>query len=419
MRPEPDTSATTATVICCMLATLCEGIDIQSAGVAAAGIVAEFRLIPGQLGSFFSASTLGLFFGAMIGGRFSDAVGRKSVLVTSIAIFGIFSLLTPLAGDFDALYWVRLATGLGLGGALPNLIALVAESSPPTRRNANVAVVYACTPFGGAIASLISMLNASAHWRWIFIVGGVAPLIVSTTMLYAMPESEAFKRARTITNSGTLDTLETAMPRVGSFWATLSDGRGFRTVLLWISFFLGLLTLFLLLNWLPTLLVGIGLSKVEAAGVQIGFNIGGSSAALLIGILLEGRLRNVSIVVTFLALPLLLLFLSKLPPAFYTTFIVVFFLGGAVLAAQTFLYAVAPALYPTAIRGVGVGLAVAAGRIGSIAGPKLGGVLKSMGHSSSQLMIDILPIAILGSLTALLLAWIIARRRGAITQRDN
>jgi MFS transporter, AAHS family, 3-hydroxyphenylpropionic acid transporter len=177
--------------------------------------------------------------------------------------------------------------------------------------------------------------------------------------------------------------------------------------------------LFLLLNWLPTLLVGIGLSKVEAAGVQIGFNIGGSSAALLIGILLEGRLRNVSIVVTFLALPLLLLFLSKLPPAFYTTFIVVFFLGGAVLAAQTFLYAVAPALYPTAIRGVGVGLAVAAGRIGSIAGPKLGGVLKSMGHSSSQLMIDILPIAILGSLTALLLAWIIARRRGAITQRDN
>jgi MFS transporter, AAHS family, 3-hydroxyphenylpropionic acid transporter len=382
---------------------MCEGIDIQAAGVAAAGIVAEFRPAPSQLGNFFSASTLGLFFGALLGGRLSDAVGRKAVLVSSIALFGLCSLLTCAAWDFQSLYWARLLTGLGLGGALPNLIALVNESSPARRRLANVGLVYAGTPLGGAIASGISLLSASAHWRWIFITGGVAPLLLAAAMSVLLPESPAFARERQSVASAAPGTAADA----AGFLAILSQGRATRTVLLWVSFFLGLLTLFLLLNWLPTLLVASGLSKAQAASAQIGFNVGGSLAALVMGHLLEGRLRSPSIIAIFVALPLLLLWLGIMPPAVGMSLLLVFLLGCAILAAQTFLYAVAPACYPASIRGVGVGVAVAAGRIGSIAGPALGGILKGMGHSSSQLMLDLLPIAIAGSLSALLLAWII------------
>jgi AAHS family 3-hydroxyphenylpropionic acid transporter len=395
-----------ATIICCLLAVFCEGIDLQAAGVAAGGIIPEFKPSPGQLGNFFSASTLGLFLGALIGGRLSDSIGRKRVVVTSIAVFGLFSLLTPLAWDMQSLFWARLLTGLGLGGALPNLIALVNESSAPRRRSANVALAYSGAPFGGAVASLISMSIEPTHWRWIFIAGGVAPLIIAPIMLAKLRESPAFERMHdALALAGSPDGRTAENPRPGSFFAIFSAGRAIPTLLLWVSFFLGLLMLYLLLSWLPTLLVGNGMTKPQAAAAQIAFNVGGGLAALLMGRVLEGRLRRAGVVATFLALPALILLLSRAPPQVGLTVLIVFALGCAVLAAQAFLYAVAPACYPTSIRGVGVGAAVAFGRIGSIAGPKLAGLLKAAGHSYSQLLTDLLPVAVIGSVTAIALAW--------------
>lgn len=387
----------TTTIVCCLLAVFCEGIDLQAAGVAAGGIIPEFKPSPEQIGTFFSASTFGLFLGALIGGRLSDSIGRKRVVVTSIALFGLFSLLTPLAWDMQTLSWARFFTGLGLGGALPNLIALVNESSAPNRRNANVTLAYSGAPFGGALASLISMSLQSSHWRWIFVAGGVAPLLLAPVMLAMLRESPAF--------AGMHDDRAHGGSGRGSVFSIFASGRATATLLLWVSFFLGLLMLYLLLSWLPTLLVGNGMTKPQAAAAQIAFNVGGGLAALLMGKLLEGRLRRAAVLTTFVALPLLIVLLSRAPPMFELTVLIVFALGCAVLAAQAFLYAVAPACYPTAIRGLGVGAAVAVGRIGSVVGPKLAGLLKAAGHSYSQLLTDLLPIVVLGSMTAIALAW--------------
>lgn len=387
------------TVIFCVLAAFCEGIDLQGAGVAAPGIAAEFGVSPPQLGNFLSASTVGLFFGALIGGRRGDRIGRKRVLVASLAMFGLFSLLTPFATGIGSLSAARLLTGLGLGGALPNLIALTSESSPDHRRSANVALMYSGMPFGGAIASGVSLIMGASHWRWIFIVGGVVPLLIAPIMVWALPESPAFQHAQGAPSG--------ERGRIGDI---MGQGRAPRTLLLWLSFFLGLLMLYLMLGWLPTLLADNGLTHAQAAAAQIGFNVGGGIAALWIGSLLEGRWRTLSILVTFLALPIFLLALGQSPPQLMLVLPLVLALGCAVLAAQAFLYATAPSLYPTAIRGIGVGAAVAVGRIGSIVGPLLVGALKGMGHSSSRLLIDLMPIAIAGSLTALWLAWM-ARKR--------
>jgi len=395
-------AAARTTILLCVLAALCEGFDLQAAGVAAAGITPEFTPGPEALGTFFSASTLGLFIGALVGGRLADSVGRKSVLVGSIALFGVFTLLTALAGSMTQLDWARLLTGLGLGGALPNLVTLVSESARPNRHSASVALVYSANPFGGTFASIVSLMIAPVHWRWIFIVGGVAPLLLVPVMARVLRESPAFEEVQTAPAS--TDVAAAPMPRRGSFIAILSAGRAPRTLLLWSGFFLGLLSLYLMINWLPTLLMSDGLSRAQATSAQIGFNIGGGSAALLIGHLLEGRLRRPSVVLTFIALPILMLALAKCPPQPALMISVVFLLGCAIVGAQAFFYAMAPASYPTSIRGVGVGAAVAAGRIGSIAGPKLGGALRAAGHGGSQLFLDILPLVVLGSICGLLLA---------------
>jgi AAHS family 3-hydroxyphenylpropionic acid transporter len=403
-----DSVALRATIVFCVLTAFCEGIDLQAAGVAAAGIAAEFKPTSDQFGTFFSASTFGLFFGALIGGRLADSIGRKKVLVASVALFGVFSLLTSFTWSVSSLVITRALTGLGLGGALPMILALIAEISNNKQQAGRVAMVYAAMPIGGAVISLLSLLIAATQWRMIFMVGGIVPLILAPLMAFGLPESSAFQRIHSAPESGSLPDAA-GMPKSGSFTAIFSAGRALRTIFLWTSFFLGLLLLYLLLNWLPTLLTSDGLTRTQAAGAQIGFNIGGALAAILIGFLLNGRLKYWAVVITFLALPILLVALAKSPAQLAIICATVFLLGCAVLAAQAFLYEMAPAAYPTSIRGVGVGAAVAMGRIGSIAGPKLGGMLKAAGHSPSQLLMDLLPIVVAGSICALLLAWEVRR----------
>jgi MFS transporter, AAHS family, 3-hydroxyphenylpropionic acid transporter len=390
--------STRATLTACALIAFCEGIDLQAAGVSAAGIAAEFTPSAEQFGTFFSASTFGLCVGALVGGRLSDIFGRRRVLLLSVLLFGIFSLLTPLASDIEQLSWARLLTGAGLGGALPNLLALVSESSASDRRNANVTIVYSAMPFGGAFVSLLSLLSASAHWRLIFLAGGAIPLLLLPFLPRALRESSEFRQAASFTE------------QTRGFMSVLIAGRALPTILLWVSSFLELLILYLLLSWLPTLLVGVGLSKPQAAGVQVAFNVGGGIAALVIGQLLESRYRNPAVIVVFLAVPVLVLLLSHAPAALGPVLAIVFALGCAILAAQGFLYATAPRCYPTFIRGVGVGTVVAMGRIGSIVGPKLGGTLKAAGHSTPQLLMDILPIVAVGSIAALSFAWLMNSR---------
>src|ERR1700716_985539 len=130
------------TLSLCFLAAMCEGFDVQAAGVAAAGVRAEFGPSPFWLGLLFAASGAGLLLGAVAGGRLADRIGRRPVLVGSLAAFGLASLLTTLAGNMQALCAMRFVTGLGLGGAMPNLIALTADIAAARSRNGSIAATY-------------------------------------------------------------------------------------------------------------------------------------------------------------------------------------------------------------------------------------------------------------------------------------
>jgi AAHS family 3-hydroxyphenylpropionic acid transporter len=396
---------TALAAVLCVMAAICEGVDLQVAGVAAAGIGAEFKPHPEELGTFFSASTLGLLLGAMLGGWLSDRHGRKRILVMSVWAFGVFSILTVFARDIGQLSWARLLTGFGLGGAMPNLLALVSELSPERSRRANLTFVYAAMPLGGSFVSLIAMLLSKDAWRIMFIAGGILPLITAPLMARFLQESVYFTRTR-----APAGVAEPASPR-GSIREMFGEGRALASLLLWVSLFLGLLILYLLLNWLPTLMIGRGTSATWAAAAQIAFNAGGALAAVLLGRFLDGRHRRIAVIFTLICLPLLVWMLAVSQSQGIAIVAIVLALGCAVLAFQAFLNATAPVIYPAAVRGLGVGTAVAMGRLGSVVGPKLGGAWKAAGLSTSQLLMNLLPIAVLATAAALGLALVADRLR--------
>ena len=181
-------------------------------------------------------------------------------------------------------------------------------------------------------------------------------------------------------------------------------------MLLWSGFFLALLTMYLLLNWLPSLLISRGVARADASWVQMAFNIGGVVASIVVGRLMDRSRRGVVISVTFAATVLALSALAGAPTVFVVLLLVGALVGATVSGTQTILYAMAPSAYPAHMRGTGVGSAVSVGRFGSAAGPLLAGVLLSAGQSSAQVIFILAPIILVaGVLTLMLVRYTVAR----------
>ncbi|HEY5711993.1 MAG TPA: 3-(3-hydroxy-phenyl)propionate transporter MhpT [Allosphingosinicella sp.] len=380
-----------AILLLCAVVAIIEGFDLQAAGVAAPRLAPALGLTPGQLGLFFSAATFGLIFGALAGGRIADLYGRKAGLVISLTLFGLFSILTAFAYSFETLFAARFLTGVGLGGALPNLVAIAAESSGPERRASAVSTMYAGMPAGGAVAAMVSMAGLHGDWHTIFIVGGAAPLLVVPLLLAFLPR------------------LRVAPDHAGEQGAgralgvLFGGGNGARTLLLWAGFFFSLLVLYLLLNWLPALLVSRGLTPGEAGAVQIALNLAGALASLAAGRAMDRSDRPATVAIAFAALLAALAYLGLMPASVGFAIAGGAFVGAAIIAVQAILYGLAPTFYPAALRGTGVGAAVAAGRLGSVAGPLLAGVLVAGGRSPVQVLMALIPIALAGGIATFLL----------------
>jgi AAHS family 3-hydroxyphenylpropionic acid transporter len=394
--------ASIVTVAMCYMIAVFEGFDLQAAGVAAPKLGPAFQLSPGAMGWFFSSSTFGLMLGAALGGRLSDRFGRKSVLIFSVGMFGLMSVFTGLAPGVEVLLLSRFLTGVGIGGALPNLVSLVAENTKPSRRNTAVGLLYAGLPSGGALASLVSALGSGGDsWSTVFFVGGVAPLLAIPLLMFVLPESqqlEAVKQA----HGGRLE-------RTGYAFALLGEQRAGRSLLLWGAFFLSLLTMYLLLNWLPTLLVSRGLSRADASLVQLSFNVLGALASMTTGLLMDRADLSKVVMGSFGAAAVSLWLLSNVAPQLVVAMAVGGFVGIAMSATQALLYALAPSNYPTEVRGTGVGSAVAIGRLGSAIGPLLAGALLAAGKAPQDVLLLLVPIIVTAGVGALALVAMMRR----------
>jgi AAHS family 3-hydroxyphenylpropionic acid transporter len=387
--------ATWLTAALCFSIAVCEGFDLQAAGVAAPRLGPALGLTADQLAWFFSSSTFGLMMGAAFGGRLSDRFGRKAILVGSVAVFGLMCLATGFAGNVEQLLLFRFLTGVGLGGALPNLVALTAENAAPGRKNTSVGLLYAGLPAGGALASLLSVFGSGDDWRTVFYVGGLVPLLAIPVLIRFLPDSQQLNTARDAVSGGRVD-----VP-----FALLGEGRAKRTVLLWTSFFLALLTMYLLLNWLPTLLVSKGLTRPEASLAQLSFNVVGAAASFATGYFMDRFSASKVVFGAFVGSAVAIAILAGVPPHLVLAMAAAGFVGIAMSATQALLYAIAPANYPTRVRGTGVGLAVTVGRLGSAVGPLLAAFLLSAGRTPDQVLMALVPIILVSGLAALILTF--------------
>ncbi|MBU9688662.1 3-(3-hydroxy-phenyl)propionate transporter MhpT [Burkholderia multivorans] len=384
--------AVATTLGLCFAIALLEGLDLQSVGVAAPRMAHEFGLTVSQMGIAFSAGTFGLLPGAMLGGWLADRIGRKQVLIASVCLFGLLSIATAQVSSFAMLVAVRALTGLGLGGAMPNLIALSSEAVGARSRSSAVAVMYCGIPFGGVIASLIGVLLAGdTEWRHIFYVGGVGPLLLAPLLIALLPESRAF-----------LDVSASGAARAGVHDTLFGGGRTGSTLALWISYFCTLIVLYFLLNWLPSLMAAKGLARGQAGIVQIFFNIGSGLGVLGIGMSMD-RMRPARVVGGMYAGIVLSLAALAIAPGLMWLSVAAFAAGMFVVGGQSVLYALAAIYYPTAMRGTGVGSAVAVGRLGSVVGPLAAAELLAMGRSASVVIGASIPVTLVAAIAALLL----------------
>ncbi len=421
-------------VVLCALINLLDGMDTQSIGVAAPFIAKGLGLQMAQFGPIFSAALFGATLGAIGFGAVADRVGRKPLLVLATCIIGVFTLATALAPTVGALVAFRFLAGIGLGGATPCFIALTSEYAPARNRASIVTLMWAGFPLGAMIGAFTnSLLITEFGWRAIFWLGGTLPLILAVVLAAKLPDSLKLL----IVRPNGLAAAHRILRRMGvpepAEGATLvadddrlpglpirqvfAQGRALGTVLLWVPFFMGFGVLTVGVLWTPSLLRMNGISPAATAFVVafqgLGACIGQGSAGklverfgvvqILVPAFLLGGLATVGLGYGAASVALAASFIGL------QGLFIGFATGGVI--------ALAALIYPTAIRSSGVGLGMASGRLGQVAGPLIAGAMLGAGLDASQIMLWIGLAGVIGAVAVgLLQLWIRSDRRARVAE---
>ncbi len=388
----------------CFCVTLFDGLDLTVIGVTLPKIAEFLHSSPSALGLAVGAGQFGPMFGALILGMLADRWGRKRMLFLSAVIFGLFTLLTAFITTVEQLALLRFLAGIGLGGAIPNALAYGCEYAPNRMRATLTTAMWAGMPVGSIIGGLsAAYLIPHYGWQSLFILGGIAPVLVSLLVMLFLPESLEFlvrqgtnqtlirkivsKVAPAIANDGDIQFYSTQKKLTSvSVKHLFSDGRAFTTVLLWVLFFLSFYLIWIMLAWAPTLLRKSGASAQQYSLAFAFINFGSAVATITVGRLMDRfnpfRMLKVVFALTFFSVILFGFFASS-------PFIVVagmcFVTGLFIFGSNSGIVALATISYPVDIRGSGVGWAYAIGKFGSMLAPVLGGFLLSLQWSVSQI----------------------------------
>jgi AAHS family 4-hydroxybenzoate transporter-like MFS transporter len=369
------------------LTLVLDGFDTLALGFAAPALLPELGISKAALAPVLAVGLLGMSIGAALGGMIGDRLGRKRALIGSAIVFGLMTGLMATADDVFTLGIFRLLAGFGLGGALPNAAALVAEFTPKHRRSLAVTASIVCIPVGGVVGGFVaaSVLEPFG-WRGLFAIAGSAPLVLAVILAFLLPESPRFLLRRG-TNSATVrrtlskmginipadaELVDRAEAPVQGNSAKALFGSTYRrdTIALWTAFFACLLSVYMSYNWLPTMLSEAGFDLATSSTGLLAFNVGAIAAAIGAAALI-GRFGS-KLPMLVLALggavgALILIFVPMDPNSPRLWLILALgFEGGCIAGVQTILFALAANVYPTSIRATGVGGAGGIGRTGAV-----------------------------------------------------
>jgi len=370
--------------ILCALVAMLDGFDTQAISYVAPSIAEAWKLDVAALGPVFALGLLGLTIGAFTLSPLADRYGRRTVILISVLTFAVFALLTSRAQSLGELAVYRLLTGIGLGGAMPNIIALTDEHAPAHRRATLVTAMFCGFPLGATLGGFLSApLIQSYGWQSVFVIGGLMPLALMPALLL-LPES--MRQA----SDGTA--RRQRFPVLELF----AEGRARRTSLVWVAFFMNLLVMYFLTNWLPSLLRLSGMPLSTAIWSTALLNLGGAAGGLVLGQLVDRFNPYVVLGAAYAGAAVCIVAIagSGAGPA-----LLVFALlaGFGISGAQIGLNAVTAASYPTAIRATGIGWALGVGRVGSIVGPTAGGILLGAGWTTQSLLFAAVAPALIAS----------------------
>jgi AAHS family 4-hydroxybenzoate transporter-like MFS transporter len=389
-------------LLLCAAVLFIDGFDTQAIGYVAPDLARDWALPRGALGPVFSAGLFGLMIGALIFGPVADRIGRKRIIVLSTVAFGLGTLAAIFAQDIYWLIALRFLTGLGLGGAMPNAIALTSEFSPHRRRATMVMAMFVGFSVGAALGGLLaSELLPRFGWRSIFLVGGLAPLFLAPVLAKLLPESIRFLALTGRDNPRVAHLLALIAPsavftpgtQFGAHEPKLSgipvahlfaERRTLTTLLFWVVFFMSLLDLYLLSNWLPTVLNDLGASISVAAIIGAMLQVGGIVGTFTLGMIID-RFSFRALSLTYLGASVAVIAIGFSGHSILLSAIAIFCAGFCIVGGQIASNALAATYYPTAIRSTGVGWALGIGRVGSIVGPLIGGIMLSRQVGSETL----------------------------------
>ncbi|MCE7011157.1 MFS transporter [Kibdelosporangium philippinense] len=391
----------------CFGLALLEGYDLQAMAYTASSVAREFGLGPGALSFVFSSGLVGMFLGSGIFGLTADRFGRRIVLVVGALVFGVGTLLVAVVGNsVETLAILRFLAGIGLGGTISTQLAMAAEYAPARARSTVVMLLVGAVGLGASVGGLVAAVVIPAFgWRMIFAIGGVLPLLLAVWMARGLPDSIRFLLAagradeardllRRVAPDAVADgpvdlvspTDHTGRSPVASLF---TEGRALGTVLVWIAYFMNLVSVYFLLSWLPVLFQQAGLSASTATVATSTFAAGGIFGGFLLGRLIDrdehGRTHRFLVLGYLIAAACAVVasVTTQQPPLL---FIAVFLAGFGVGGSQGGVSAAAASMYPTAARATGVGWATGVGRIGSILGPTLGGSLLAAGLAATSII---------------------------------
>jgi AAHS family 4-hydroxybenzoate transporter-like MFS transporter len=396
-------------VALCAAIAFVDGIEGQLAGYIAPALRQDLGLTPSQLGFFLASGPLGLLFGGLLIAPLADRLGRRPILIACVTLFGICSLLTAMSNSLFTLDVFRFLTGLGVGGALANSISLTAEYSPAHRRSFMVAIMLLGFITGSIAVGLISaQVVPILGWRSVLVIGGALSLMLVPFLYFTLPESIRFLAVREGSHDDVARLIRRLDPTLAidrntrlvmdehrepsvSVLALFREGRARTTVLLWTIYFMSLLTLYLMSSWVTTHVHSLGAAVAVAILIGTLFQVGGVFGTVF-GWMVDRLGAGVTIFSAYATGAVAIACIGFAGSNLVALAMAVFAAGFGIIGGQSATNALAAISYPTQIRSTGVGWATGIGRIGSIIGPSLAGVLVGVyGSTQSIFFLAIIP----------------------------
>ncbi len=405
----------------CFLLLVCDSYDVAALSFAAPVLIRSWALSPQSMGLVFSVGLFGLLVGSIVLGRIGDRIGRKRAIVAGALAFGVLTVATGFAEGYDQLLALRFLAALGLGGAVPNAVALVAEVSPKSLRITSVGIIFAGYSVGGILAGFsAAVIIAGYGWPMMFFVGGAISLTAALAFVAALPESLRHlaeipsRQAAAAKIAGVLrpDLGITPQTRIvpdamtsntttGGFADLFRGVLRIATPLLWLMYIANSMTVFSLSSWMPVAVESVGLSR-GAAAIATALLFTGSAVGGVVGGWFADRFGLSAVVVlATVAVPVVAV-LGMLGGASSLLLPMCFLAGCFAFGTQTCLHGVSGSLYPTSMRANGVGWAIGIAKIGSIAGPFIGGTLLPQLTSQGLFFAAASPLIVVACLAVLL-----------------